>query len=182
MTTLYEMDRAMADFYVPQAIDLLINKCAKHIFTIKPSNDYDDLNKATDCVFNTIGGSIAFRHRGEYAFHEYHDITLRSFRPSGVKTEVEKIREGSPRWYLYCWVKDNKITEWVLLDLNIFRETIIDNPDTPHKKTNYDENKFHAYGIIQLYKAGCITNMSPLVEDYLKSYGIIKRSCLFDGF
>ena len=38
----------------------------------------------------------------------YRDITFRAWRSSGSKTEFEKIRNGSGRYFLYAWAKNEK--------------------------------------------------------------------------
>jgi hypothetical protein len=136
---------------------------------ISIANDEDDCKHATDYHIITVKGtSIGCRLRkGIKFFYDWHDVTFRASRPSGVQTELEKIKRGSPRWYLYGWVDTNdRITHWVFLDMDIFRNSgIIDNPDKV--KTNFDQTTFNGYDVCTLYKNKCLKRFSKPVKLFL---------------
>ena len=69
------------------------------------------------------------------------DLTLRSWRKNDVETEVSKILAGAGKWYFYGWRKPATVdfTEWMLVDLDILRETswIQDRMRYPTHNTDY---------------------------------------------
>jgi len=79
-----------------------------------------DRRNATDMVVRLSGGDVAVRLRR--ADCDYRDLTIRSKRDSGYRTELSKIRDGFGDWYLYGWLDGrNHISEWILVDLDELR-------------------------------------------------------------
>jgi len=52
------------------------------------------------------------------------EFTIRWKRPSGVKTEIHKIKEGLVDYILYGFVdkEENKLIKYFIGDLDVFRE------------------------------------------------------------
>jgi len=62
---------------------------------------------------------MAVRIRRNHYFEQFHDVTFRSYRVSGAKTEIDKIRDGGVDWYFYGWTDEkDEIANWVILDVN----------------------------------------------------------------
>jgi len=58
-------------------------------------------------------------------FYKYrHEFTIRWSRPSGIETEIDKIRKGYVRYFMYGWVDRNeeKIIQYFIGDLDVFRK------------------------------------------------------------
>ena len=114
----WQRDKAWADGYLSQ-IEAVVRSIAGKIVEFRPGTDQEDQKEATDYVVHVASGTIACRIRRNC---RYRDLTIRSSRPSGAQTELAKIREGWGRWYLYMWVRDGKVEEWIFVDLDKLRQ------------------------------------------------------------
>lgn len=157
----YAQRRAWADTFLEQQFNILnncisdldFNKMRRHKVSFDLAPDFDDQNLATDVI--TVGNlRIALRVRlGESRL--YGDIALRSYIPSRRKTEVHKIKEGFGDYYLYCWTIDGvNITEWILIDLDRFRE-VMDLCLAIFDHFNNDGSAFNTYNIKEMIDHGC---------------------------
>jgi hypothetical protein len=85
-----------------------------------------DLKQGTDFLVFTISAiKVAARLRTYYYYLTYpNDFTIRYERPNGVKTEIDKIRQGLVDYLFYGFVdeKEDKIIKYLIGDLNIFRQ------------------------------------------------------------
>jgi len=123
---------AWADQYLPDVKRILMAN-AGHMLDICIAPLDADMNRATDMVVSVKGGDVAVRVRRPR--YNYRDLTIRA--RAGGKTEIDKIREGFARWYLYGWTNgDGRLAEWMLVDLDKVREhellsgrRVIDNRD-----------------------------------------------------
>ena len=88
--------------------------------TIRTASDNEDKKQSTDYIVEvSVVGTVAARIRRNTNFR---DLTIRSVRTNGTKTELAKIKEGFARWYLYIWHDDNsKVLEWIIVDLDKVR-------------------------------------------------------------
>jgi len=85
----------------------------------------------------------------------YRDLTIRSHRETGYRTELSKIEEGFGDWYLYGWLnKQDKVAEWILVDLDKLRERRLwlGRHDIP----NGDGTWFIAISSQELRKTDCL--------------------------
>ena len=157
----FEQNKAWADRFYDQQIDILnghihlldFNKVKRRGININPAPMYDDQNLETDVImFGTL--RIALRVRRGYS-STFNDIAIRSQLPSGNRTEVHKIRDGLGDYYLYCWTADDAIiTEWMLIDLDKFRENM-DNCLRIYDHYNDDGSAFNTYSIPEIIESGC---------------------------
>jgi len=85
-----------------------------------------DRQEGTDFeIFTVTPFKIGVRLRRHRYFLRYpREFTLRWSRPSGVKTEIDKVREGLVDYILYGFIneKETKIIQYFIGDLGIFRE------------------------------------------------------------
>ena len=132
-------DKGWADGY-HEAIEMAVRTVAPDILDIKvvAADDESDRLRATDYVVIASTGDIACRIRR--STYSYRDWTIRSKRPSGMRTELAKLREGWCRWYLYAWAEDDTtFRDWVIIDLDAVRESRI--LDTPRQEIwNHDDS------------------------------------------
>lgn len=157
----YEERKAWADTFLDQqhrilnsCVNLLdFNKVKNRGVQFIPAPEYDDMHLATDTiVFSNL--RIALRVRSGKS-SDYGDIAIRSYKPSGAKTEIHKIKEGCGDYYLYCWSIDGvTITEWILIDLDRFR-AVMDSCLKIHDFFTYDGSAFNTYSINKLIEHGC---------------------------
>lgn len=145
-----------------QAIDLMYEILQAHfkqIINIKETPLEIDRTFATDLVLLTFNSnSIAVRMRRLKICGKYRDLTIQTQQASGNRynTEYVKIFEkGYVRWYLYCWVRNDKIREWMFIDLDILRDKkLIENYDEITNKN--DNQRFKAIPLEILLKNNCI--------------------------
>lgn len=166
----YADDREWADKYTPQ-IRRIVKSLAGMIINIRIATDEEDVKIATDYQIITLDGtSIGCRLRkGINFFYDYNDITFRETRPSGVLTELDKIKAGNPKWYLYGWVDTNdKISHWVFIDMDKLRHSgLLENPDD--RRSNRDRSStFIGIRVTSLNKRKCLKRVSKPVDLFLK--------------
>lgn len=107
-----------------------------------------DLEEGTDfLVLHLKPFRIAVRLR-RFPYFEKHrnEFTIRWRRPSGVKTEIDKIREKAVDYFFYGFLdeKEEKIIRYVVLDLEVFRENECKPLDIfPNKPHDSDLAVFH---------------------------------------
>lgn len=92
----YSHDREVEDIFTLSIKKIL----ADHFITKK---EVADLEEAQDfAIYNIRPFSVAVRLRRYEYFKAFHDeFTIRWSRPSGVKTEIDKIRQGLVDYILY---------------------------------------------------------------------------------
>jgi hypothetical protein len=141
----YAIDRARSDLYLPamRAICgplLLVN-----------ADDDRDMNEATDLMlFKARDLRIAARVRDAWFAGRYPgEFTIRYSRPSGAKTEWDKIvHDGFGDWLVYG-VADAKrkghLAEYMVLDLDVFRVSAVDMDNEPIR--NRDGTTFIPYRV-----------------------------------
>ena len=125
---------------------------------------HEDLSESTDYRLHPFpdglmkGGKFASRMRRLSSTKDKRDLTLRCERKSGTSTEYQKLkRQPKVGYYLYGWIDDRHhlVNEWMIIDLNRFRDTLIDKPDG--KKENLDRgSKFFYWTYETLRSSGCL--------------------------
>lgn len=114
----WQRDKAWADRYEP-VVKKILKANVGEMVAIDAAIDFEDQKQATDMVVRVPAGAVALRIRKDTTKR---DLTLRSRRTSGAKTEYRKIvKDGFARWYLYAWTDGDRIVDWMLLDLDKFR-------------------------------------------------------------
>ena len=85
-----------------------------------------DWKQATDfAVFNVRPFKVAARLRTHRFLKKYsEEFTIRWLRPSGVATEIHKIRQGFGDYMIYGFVSEDEshIVQYFIGDLDVFRE------------------------------------------------------------
>lgn len=122
-----------------------------------------DQKEATDFMTLTVNPfrvGVRLRRYNIYKVLEWRNqFTIRWWRPSGVKTEIHKIREGLVDYILYGFTDETeqKIIEWFLGDLKVFRdvdcEPIAIKPNNPRDSdfAIFDRSQFPANFICAYY-------------------------------
>jgi len=168
--TNYATDREWSDKYLPQVSEIL-RANAMHIVKVAIADNDVDCREATDMTVDVTGGQVAVRVRRPYM--HYRDLTIRSWRASGAKTEIHKLRDGFGDWYLYGWTNgQNQIGEWILVDLDKVREAGL--LDSPRKEIpNSDRRtRFVAIGIPELERSGCIVSKRMVQQSLIAGGGL----------
>jgi hypothetical protein len=133
-----------------------------NLLRIKPSKihfKYDlklDMHEATDTTVEMLDGPrIALRVRDT----DYRDFTVRSEAGAGGKTEYIKItKEKFGDYYLYGWINGPIITDWILVDLEQFRDAFDNGYLNEGEGYNDDGSAFMYYSLKDLKKYGCLVN------------------------
>mgnify|MGYP000417957347 CR=1 FL=1 len=149
----YTGNRLWSDSFTDQVVEIL-RANAMHMLTIRVATPEEDMHRSTDLVITVEGGDVAVRIRRASYLSRYRELTLRSYNVNGAKVELQKIIEGFGRWYLYAWADGDKITDWMLVDLNKVRESnLLDRPYIINKD---GETGFIAITDYELRKADCM--------------------------
>jgi hypothetical protein len=130
--------------YLKQVKSILLKN--SYIFTnFREATPKEDMENGFDAVISFPDVKIPIRIR-QNKYLQYMDLTIRSESRYGAKTEIHKIKEGFGDYYFYAWANqnNNSIISYMILDLNVFRQTIIDQPII-YNMANPDGTKFHIY-------------------------------------
>jgi len=139
-------------------IKSILKYCSKKLIKIEISTKEQDMKFARDYTISVREGSICARvRRGKTFLKTYKDITIRALC-NGNFTELHKLKAGYGDWYLYCWEDDNIINNWILFDLNIFRESGLINNQADCKVNKDGFTGFYSYDIESLFKYDCVTS------------------------
>src|SRR3990167_1331220 len=138
-----------------EAIRLVMKQVAQHVIEIVPATTAQDQHEATDYVVKVTSGDVAVRIRRQRYADLFGDVTLRLWRSSGAKTEVEKLKAGFARWYLYAWSPNGVFTSWVFLDCDRMRASDVFQHGIPINNTD-GQSGFLALSIPTLRDHGCI--------------------------
>lgn len=115
-------------------------------------DEFADKHLGTDfAIFSVKPFSVGARLRRHCYMGRYGDeFTIRWARPSGVPTEIDKIRRGLVDYIFYGFVDEAeaKIVQWFVGDLKVFREA----EPQPHAILPNDppDSKLAAYKIAQM--------------------------------
>jgi hypothetical protein len=141
----WEDDKAWSDRFIP-AVGQIIGPRL-----LVPAPLVLDIREATDLiVLQARDLRIAVRlRRAHYADRYPNQVTIRSSRSSGVKTELAKIYEGWVDWMFYGYAHEisGRVYPWYLINLRLFIAAIVNNPslkNTMKEMTNRDGTRFVA--------------------------------------
>lgn len=150
------------DARIPQAIEIL-RQNAMHMLSVKVAAPSKDMRQATDLIISVDGGDVALRMRRPGC--RFRELTIRAYS-NGYRTELDKLREGFARWYLYCWMQDNQtVGEWMLIDLDRMRESGLLDDDRYVQMNPGGKTGFVSIKPEELNTAGCLlaANLRGLV-------------------
>jgi len=138
-----------ADSYLPE-VEQILRENINLLVSIKIAPMEDDTQRATDMIIDIEGeGQVAVRLRRL----KFRDFTIRS--KAGGRTEIDKIRDGFARWYVYGWIENNMIDEWILVDLDqVRKENMLDNRRTINNKDGI--TGFISISLKELREKNCI--------------------------
>ena len=162
----WKNDKRWADRYWPQIVSV-VKEVAGDIISVREATPDEDTKRATDYVLAVDSGDIACRVRRWEYFQRFGDVTLRSSRPSGVMTEVEKLRSGWGRWYLYAWAKPSgDFGAWVFIDLDLVRASGLLGHQRQERQNRDGSSSFVSLPLAQLKH--CIVRASTEAKDRIQ--------------
>jgi len=115
----WEKDKAWSDRFLPEIKAIL----GMHLIG-EPALEEDQQRNTDLIVLKLDNVRVACRVRKAFYVIGYGDeFTVRSGRPCGVKTELQKIVEGWGDYMFYAFADDDerRLTKWTLARLNVFR-------------------------------------------------------------
>jgi hypothetical protein len=115
----FKQDFSWQSKFYPSIKKILMDNASK-LLKIEVANPEQDMKQATDFMVNVKGGRVAVRIRRNVA-NSYRDLTIRSKRPNGSETELQKIKSGFADFYLYLWTMNDEIIDWWLVDIGKMR-------------------------------------------------------------
>jgi len=112
----WQEDKKWSDKFINEIKSIL------GIYLIGEAPAEEDAERNTDLmVLKMDAVRVGCRIReSEYLGRYGNEFTIRSGRPSGIKTELAKIIEGWGDYFFYGFVSD-KLIKWTLADLKVFR-------------------------------------------------------------
>lgn len=158
----FKLNYQWQEKYLSQVASI-IREHAAHFVKLRLGTQDEDMKQAADMVIDVSGGTIGVRIRRMDVARNYRDFTIRASVPSGVPTELDKLRAGHGDWYLYAWCDDDKeiITEYILVDLSKLRQSgLLDN--RTRSWTNKDGTGFVAIAIHELRQSGALVKHKEL--------------------
>lgn len=156
----WKEDKQRADRFVPEITNILKDN-AKYIVSIVIAPHVNDTMQATDYIIKVESGDVACRLRWWSRFTINKEWTIRSRRDTGAETELSKLKKGWARWYLYGWIIEEKLSSWMLIDLNIVRDVGLLNMPW-QEKSNHDGTYFIIIPNTQLKRYGCIVSYKQM--------------------
>lgn len=105
---------------------------------------------------------IAWRCR-DAKYLKWRDITIRKSRPTGAKTELQKLQGGACDRLLWTWVADGEIVEYLLLDVDRMQTLLCQESEPVHMP----DADFVPISWRDLNEAGAILSCSAGVRCYL---------------
>jgi len=150
----WQSDMKWSDKFLPEIKRYL----GEYLICAAPTEE--DAERNTDLIVLKLDAvRIACRiRRNNYLIRYPYEFTIRSGRPSGIKTELTKIIEGWGDYFFYGFSNESEteLEVWRLCSLNVFRlwfnRQIVNTKKTPGiEKTNGDNSSsFHAFDIRDL--------------------------------
>jgi len=167
----WQGDKAWSDRYT----DAIASIAGRYLIKVAP--EADDTMRNTDLtVFSVNGGRMGARIRDAQYYARYgNEFTIRTSRPSGNATELEKLMSGWGNYFFYGFAsgEPGQLQAWCLVDLTALRawfhrEMISNKGQLPGSQcTNKDGVTFLAVSASRAQRAGVVIaqqGMAPNVE------------------
>lgn len=135
----WEQDKKKSDVYLNEIKQIL----GLHLIGEPPVEE--DQARNTDLIVLKMDAvRVACRVRNHsYCARYGGEFTIRASRPSGMKTELRKVIEGWGDYMFYGFGDGLVLTQWHLLDLNVFRSVFCNmlyRGTAPVQKENTDRS------------------------------------------
>lgn len=150
--SLFKEDMRFSEKIMPTVKKFIAYNAAR-IVKINDATAEEDMEFASDLVI--YGAKIAVRTRKDNV--KFRDLTIRASRPYGTKTELEKIKQGYSDFIFYAWTKGLSITEYVIVDSEILRQSGLLNKVLPSMK-NADGTTFVFLALPDIKKCGALVH------------------------
>lgn len=123
-----------------------------NLISVEIADEYKDTKESTDLIINVKGGDVAVRTRKQNV--KYRDLTIRSRSKFGNETELDKIKKGFAKWYLYAW--ENGIDyDYIIVDMDIVRDNGLLDIQR-NEMFNFDGTKFISIPVTELEFHNCL--------------------------
>ena len=147
--TKWKADKGWSDRFIPEIKRIL----GEHLIGI--ASDEDDQTMNTDLITLTMPdrGRIGCRVRRFAALGRFGgEFTIRASRPSGTKTELQKIYDGWGDYFFYGFSnqEETSLAQWVLCDLDVMRSRHIEDWDFSEQKNPDGSAGFYAFKLTDM--------------------------------
>jgi hypothetical protein len=116
----------------------------------------EDMQNGFDMTIRLTAPIVHIAVRLRRANVAFRDFTIRAEVPSGARTELQKIKEGTGHLYFYGWLnQSDNISEYILVNMAALRKSGLLDLSYP-LIPNYDGTRFIAISIDALDKYGCL--------------------------
>lgn len=164
---MYQRDRQWESRYA-EKVKAILKMLLRHLVKISIAPLEKDTKEATDFIIETEGLGTAVRLRRPGCKHR--DLTLRSDRSNGAKTELAKIIEGFASRYFYGWTDiHGEIPEWILVDLDKMRASSLLTTSRKPIHNLDGKTSFISFSLKELNDAGCLLERQLSPETIRKS-------------
>jgi hypothetical protein len=130
LSKFWKDDKKWSDIFIPEIKQILGKTFNVDEDLIVEADDEEDMKHNTDIVLLINSKRVACRIRRLFYYNKHYyrnDFTIRTDRPSGSKTELEKIREGWGDYFFYGFGDEEKLLWWGIGDLKTFRNWFEEN-------------------------------------------------------
>ena len=144
----FNESKKWSDKFIPEIKQILSKVFNVSEDFIEVASFKDDTQYNTDLFIKPLRLRVSCRIRSYGCLKKYSDeFSIRSDRPSGVKSEYEKIKDGWGDINFYGIVNSDgtKLEHWIIGDLNAFRKYIKTLNKLPRKKYNRDGTSFYPF-------------------------------------
>lgn len=116
-------DKRWSDQFMAEIQSIL----GRVFFEVPPLSEDEQRNTDLLVLQMTNVQRVACRIRRDGYREQYgHEFTVRTHRPAGTKTELEKIQEGWGDFLFYGFGPEQggPLTQWTVIDLDVFRANL----------------------------------------------------------
>lgn len=148
----FKASKAAADVFLPETFSILGGLPVGLLNDLHVADLDADRHHGTDLLVVPRYRTVGLRVRDpRYA----DDIAIRAARPSGVRSELDKLRHGAPELILYAWHDGgDRLSAWKLIDAGRLRASGL--LDRPREQTMPDGTTVALIPLDQLRRHGCV--------------------------
>jgi hypothetical protein len=142
-----------------------------------------DTQEATDAIIELPAEfgprvKMGMRVRRVASAGRYRDVTIRSTRASGAKTELQKLREGHCSLIFYAWIdQDDDLEEYVIVDVEVMRRAGLLDDSRPQTWNRDRRSAFVSYSIEELQKCGALVDGAKFPGRSVCFRWVIRQDC-----
>lgn len=159
--TYWKENHKWIDKYRDQITSTLSRDLSSKVVAVIDVAVDEGVNYSTDRIFEMEGGKKVITRLRKIEYMKYLEWTIVASRPSGVKTELSKLRDGFGDFYFYGYVNDTDVVKYFLFDLNLVRKKGILEWNFKERTNRKDGSSFVVVPFNMLQKCGALIREGP---------------------